>query len=198
MGGDNWRGLVEQLAASNSLQHLCLVDERNEGDAKVRFEDNMEQLAQSLGKMKIPTLQVGGAGAAQPDKDAPIDYEALAAKANVALGAVYRLATGDAEVRYSVYDRAAANARKRPYLGTRPAYEGDGSGVVLQSVYPHSPAETAGVKAGDKVVGFAGKKVTDAESFLAALEACTPGTATEIEVLRGGETLKLKITPEAR
>lgn len=198
LGGNGWRVLSEQLAASNPIQRLLLMDERNADSSMPNFERNADHLVEALSALKIPTLRIGGTGEAKPDKDAAIDYEALAAKANVALGAVYRLATGDAKVTYSVYDRAAANARKRPYLGTRPAYEGDGSGVVLQSVYPHSPAEAAGVKSGDKVVGFAGKKVTDAESFLAALEACTPGTATEIEVVRGGETLKLKITPEAR
>lgn len=202
LGADNsnlgWRTLSEQLSAANNHLKFFFVDERNGDGVSPPSSWLAPGEYKVLSGAKVPTLRIGGAGEAKPDKDAAIDYEALAAKANVALGAVYRLATGDAKVTYSVYDRVAANAHKRPYLGTRPEYKGDGSGVVLQSVYPHSPAETAGVKAGDKVTGFAGKKVTDAESFLAALEACAPGAETEIEVVRGGETLKLKITPEAR
>lgn len=197
-GGSGWRHLAEQLASANPRIRLLLVDDRSRDGAALAEDHVFDRLLKGSRLQKIPFLGFGGPGAAKPADDAAADCEALAAKANVALGAVYRLATGDAKVAYSVYDRAAANARKRPYLGTRPEYHGDGSGVVLQSVYPHSPAETAGVKAGDKVVAFAGKKVSDAESFLAALEACTPGAETEIEVVRGGETLKLKITPEAR
>lgn len=197
-GSIGWRSLVELLSPANPNLRICLVDERSGDDVRPDWDNATTVSFRLFESFKIPTLCIGGSIAAKPGKDVAIDYDALAAKANVALGAVYRLATGDAKVTYSVYDRAAANARKRPYLGTRPEYKGDGSGVVLQSVYPHSPAETAGVKAGDKVVAFAGKKVTDAESFLAALEACAPGAETEIEVVRGGETLKLKITPEAR
>lgn len=203
LGGDNWRSLVEDLSASNPSHRIFLTDERNRNEASLQRNEDLKGYLEFSKMAHTPVLIVGEAVGKKEKSEADdvakeINYEALAAKANLALGAVYRLATGDAKVTYSVYDRAAANARKRPYLGTRPEYKGDGSGVVLQSVYPNSPAETAGVKAGDKVVAFAGKKVSDAESFLAALEACAPGAETEIEVVRGGETLKLKIKPDAR
>jgi hypothetical protein len=54
----------------------------------------------------------------------------------------------------------------------------------LQTVHPGSPAEKAGLKAGDTLVSFAGKNVTDYESLTAAIAEHSVGDTVEVELIR--------------
>ncbi|HEY9282563.1 MAG TPA: M20/M25/M40 family metallo-hydrolase, partial [Pyrinomonadaceae bacterium] len=87
----------------------------------------------------------------------------------------------------------------RVYLGTIPSYaEGGGDGMKLDGVSEGSPAAKAGLQAGDLVVRLAGSDVKNVYEYTQALGRMKAGEEYEIEVLRGGERLKLKITPAAR
>jgi hypothetical protein len=73
----------------------------------------------------------------------------------------------------------------RPYLGSVPDMAGDeGKGLRLSGVSAGSPADRAGLKAGDVVVELAGKAVTDLYSYSEALYAQKPGDTVSIVVLR--------------
>jgi len=123
---------------------------------------------------------------------------ALRERTALALGAIYRLAAGSAEVKYDQATVVATPARKAVYLGTKPNYQGDGTGVVLAGVTPGSPADAAGLKPGDKVVKLGGLDVKDPEGYLKALETLTPGSETQIVVLRDGAEKSLPITPKTK
>ncbi|MEO0083820.1 MAG: Do family serine endopeptidase [candidate division WOR-3 bacterium] len=73
-------------------------------------------------------------------------------------------------------------------------------GVLLGEVLKNTPAEKAGLKAGDVVVKFNGKKVTNVEQFRRMVAEIAPGTTVEIEVIRDGKpltfTAKLQEMPE--
>ena len=57
-----------------------------------------------------------------------------------------------------------------PYLGTVPAFGAlNAGGAKLAAVRPGSPAEQAGLRAGDVIVEFAGSRVASLEEFVAAL-----------------------------
>jgi hypothetical protein len=72
------------------------------------------------------------------------------------------------------------------YLGTIPAFGGPPvRGVRLQGVRGGSPAEMAGLAAGDVIVEFDGVEVGNLEDFAALLFAATPGRRVEIAYLRG-------------
>lgn len=86
----------------------------------------------------------------------------------------------------------------RVYLGTIPNYAETTDGVLLDGVRDDSPAAKAGVKAGDKIVKLAGRDVRNVYDYTYALGEMKAGQEYEIEVMRGGERLKLKITPAAR
>ncbi|MCA1642848.1 MAG: M20/M25/M40 family metallo-hydrolase [Acidobacteria bacterium] len=93
---------------------------------------------------------------------------------------------------------AGRSATFRVYLGTLPNYAEGDAGLKLDGVREGSPAEAAGLKAGDVIVRMAGREVKNVYDYTYALGEMKAGEEYEVEALRGGERLKLKITPAAR
>jgi len=84
-------------------------------------------------------------------------------------------------------------------LGTIPAYAGsDEPGVGIQGVRPGGPAEKAGLKAGDMIIGLNGKETNNIYDFMNILGELKPDVETDITVKRDGGVVKLKILPEAK
>lgn len=70
--------------------------------------------------------------------------------------------------------------------------------VVVAGVLPDAPAARAGLQAGDVVVAVDGERVPDQGSLYAALWAQPPGTERALRVVRGDETVDLRVpTTEA-
>jgi len=86
----------------------------------------------------------------------------------------------------------------RAYLGTIPDYATEVQGVKISGVRGGSPAEKAGLQGGDVIVEFAGQKIANIYDYTYALDAVKIGQAIDIVVLRGGQRLSIKATPEAR
>jgi aminopeptidase YwaD len=86
----------------------------------------------------------------------------------------------------------------RVYLGTIPNYADSTDGLLLDGVREDSPAAKAGLKAGDKIVKLAGRDVRNVYDYTAALGEMKAGQEYEVELMRGGERIKLTITPAAR
>ena len=68
------------------------------------------------------------------------------------------------------------------------------NGALVASVGSDTPAGKAGVKAGDIVTAVGDKDVTDARSLARAVADLTPGTKTQMMVLRHGDKQSLDIT----
>ncbi|MBI2930431.1 MAG: PDZ domain-containing protein [Planctomycetes bacterium] len=93
------------------------------------------------------------------------------------------------------------------YLGILPAALSDADrarlglktsqGLLLDEVRAESPAEKAGLKAGDVLVAIDGKVVTE-ENLPELLSAYAVGDAAEMAVLRDGRELTVKVTFGAR
>jgi hypothetical protein len=86
----------------------------------------------------------------------------------------------------------------RVYLGTIPNYADSNDGLLLDGVREDSPAARAGLKAGDRIVKLAGKDVHNVYDYTYALGEMKAGQEYEVELMRGGERLTLKLTPAAR
>jgi aminopeptidase YwaD len=86
----------------------------------------------------------------------------------------------------------------RVYLGTIPNYAETNDGLKLDGVRDDSPAAKAGLKAGDKIVKMAGHEVKNVYDFTYALGELKAGQEFEVEIVRDGQRMTLKITPEAR
>lgn len=80
-------------------------------------------------------------------------------------------------------------------LGTIPSYADSTDGLVLDGVRDNSPAAKAGIKSGDKIVKLAGKDVRNAMDYTYVLGEMKAGQEYEVVLLRGTETLTLKIIP---
>jgi serine protease Do len=69
------------------------------------------------------------------------------------------------------------------------------SGVIITEVAPDSPAEKAGLKAGDVIVKFNGKQITSIGSLRHQLALTKPGTVVDVQVMRDGkEVAPMKVT----
>lgn len=132
------------------------------------------------------------------------DVEALdvAGSAQV-LQLVYRSAAAllDADERPTLVpsatprSRGAAGENYGPYLGTVPSFAGEPVvGVRLQGVRAGSPAEQAGLRAGDVIVSFAGAPVRNLEEFATMLRAESAGRRVEIIVVRDSERIHTTAT----
>lgn len=93
--------------------------------------------------------------------------------------------------------RAMSNGASRVegYLGVGlQGREDGGRGALITEVSPDSPADKAGLLAGDIVVSAGGTPVDGQPAFVAAIRDQSPGDSIEIEVLRDGKRLTLSAT----
>jgi S1-C subfamily serine protease len=82
-------------------------------------------------------------------------------------------------------------------LGIRPGnYETEDGGVLVDGVSPGGAAEKGGVKDGDVIVEIGGKPVKNIGTYMTAMSGQKPGTQIEIVVMRKGQKVTLKVTPE--
>lgn len=86
----------------------------------------------------------------------------------------------------------------RVYLGTIPNYGDANDGLKLDGVRDGSPAAKAGLKAGDRIVRLAGHDVKNVYDYTYALGEMKAGQEYEVELIRDGQRMTLRITPEAR
>lgn len=68
------------------------------------------------------------------------------------------------------------------------------TGGFVKSVRPDSPASKAGLKEGDVVIEFAGKKIKTPRDYTAALAKYKPDQEVELKIVRGGSEQTLKLT----
>jgi S1-C subfamily serine protease len=78
------------------------------------------------------------------------------------------------------------------WLGTVPDFTPVERGVLLGGVTAGSPADKAGMKKGDILIGLGGRAVADLQGFTDVLSAHEPGDEVAIVVLREGRELKLR------
>jgi serine protease Do len=70
------------------------------------------------------------------------------------------------------------------------------AGAVVSQVSPGGPAEKAGVKAGDVVIEFNGRPITDTTELQKMVAAIKPGTSVGLKVMRNGKEQTLHATVE--
>ncbi len=81
-------------------------------------------------------------------------------------------------------------------LGTIPDYAGPGegkTGVLLAGVRADGPAEQAGMRRGDILVGLAGEEIRDINDFMYILRKAHPHEHAEAVVVRDGEKITLDV-----
>ena len=111
----------------------------------------------------------------------PIDEAMKVAEQLRATGSVQR---GFLGVNIGDVDDAAAEALKLP----------KGEGAAITRVLPKSPADKAGLQAGDIVLKFNGEKIEGSRDLQRRASATKPGEKNNLTILRSGKTLGITIT----
>jgi aminopeptidase YwaD len=127
-----------------------------------------------------------------------IDVAGIGQVVQVAEGVIRGIADAGARptlVRVAAPPAARTGGGSGAYLGSIPDMSAsDANGVRLTGVRAGSPAEQAGIQAGDVVVEFGGRTVGDLYEYTDALNAHQPGDTVSVVVLRGTERLTLRVT----
>jgi hypothetical protein len=143
---------------------------------------------------EVPVLIGGGA------KQTPEEIKKLEGKPPVLIASLGRRAgTGDPPARKEILKKNSQGNKKagkeRPYLKV---YIGSGfsletDDLEITDVYAGSPAEKAGLKAGDVIVAIDGKKIATRDGLTAFLQTKKPGDKVTIEVQRDKKPVKFAV-----
>jgi hypothetical protein len=93
---------------------------------------------------------------------------------------------------------ASASGGLKVWVGGIPDYSEEAAGVKLSGVTPGSPAEKAGLQAGDVIVRFGEKEIRNIYDYTYALQARKPGERVGVTVKRGAAELALEVVLGAR
>jgi len=89
---------------------------------------------------------------------------------------------------------------EHPVLGVKVdrSYDGDGAKVAQDGgVDAGSTAEKSGLKNGDVVVEFEGRKVTDSDSLIVSIRSKSVGDTVHLKLVRGGQPVDVTMTLQA-
>ena len=89
---------------------------------------------------------------------------------------------------------AAGAPGRRVSFGTMPDFEFAGPGVKVAAVTPGSPAEKAGVQAGDVLLKVDGRELANLQGFSALLRGLQPGQTVSVVLSRGGAETQVQVT----
>ena len=131
-----------------------------------------------------------------------INYEGQARIVAYATELIRKLDRADARPTYTAAPSPMAGGARaggfRVYLGTIPSYAESTDGLALEGVRDDSPAAKSGLKAGDKIVRLAGREIKNVYDYTYVLGEMKADQEYEVEVLRDGGRVKLKLVPQAR
>lgn len=82
---------------------------------------------------------------------------------------------------------------RKVYVGTVPDFASNLDGYKISGVSEGSPAQLAGLKGGDIIISFGGKKISNIYDFTYALGDFVPGDEVDVIVKRGEEEITFKI-----
>jgi len=85
----------------------------------------------------------------------------------------------------------SSRAEGAPFMGVQ--LDTEATECKISSVLPDSPAEKAGLKADDVVVGFEGAKIASVEDLSTQIQKKKPGDKVKLKVLRDKKTLDLEL-----
>jgi hypothetical protein len=130
-----------------------------------------------------------------------INYEGQAQIVALAERVVYDLASRPERPKFTRPQQPPPqqDAPRRAFrvrIGLIPTYS-EQDGVLLEGVAPSSPAEQAGLKAGDRIVAVMGQRIRNIEELTSLYDKMEPGKPVEFTIIREGKELKLQVTPAA-
>lgn len=92
--------------------------------------------------------------------------------------------------------QAAATAAPRPRIGIVFESEGEAVEPRLRAVLPKSPAERAGLLAGDRIEKIDGVPIATTKDLTEAIQKGSAGAGRTLSVRRGDESIEVTVVPE--
>lgn len=131
-----------------------------------------------------------------------VEPDALARVASFARDLIVRVASSTGDYPYTPQAElpraAGAGGAARAWLGTIPDFVEDVAGVKLSGVMPDSPAQEAGLQAGDVLVALAGTPVKNLRDLTTILQEHGAGETVTAVVEREGGTRSFVVTLRER
>ena len=81
-----------------------------------------------------------------------------------------------------------------PDMAKEFGYNAGGTGALIDSVSPGSPADKAGIKRGDIVLGLNGESVNGSGDLTARIADTPPGKTIQLKIFRDGRTFDVAVT----
>lgn len=108
---------------------------------------------------------------------------------------VEQLASAESRPEYvEVKQKKREAGGDRPYLGTIPDFGREVEGYALMGAAKDSPADRAGIKAGDVIVKFGDSKIAGLEDIDGALRKFKAGDKVPVIILRDGKEMEVSVT----
>jgi hypothetical protein len=95
-------------------------------------------------------------------------------------------------VRLSVQLQATIEPLQPRWIGFVP--QSGSPELAIGQVLPGSPAESAGLRSGDRIMALDGATISDRPGWLAQLSSVPIGAEVSLQLQRGGETLRTRVT----
>ncbi len=176
------------------------VLEQAAGDLPLRFADLEATPSDhsSLVEASIPAVMLFSGTHEQYNtpEDSPerLDYGGLAQVGDLLVNSLARIAEQDLHFELEgEAPRRATGAPVKVAMGITPGYGGEGEGMEISRVAPGSPAEQAGLLAGDRLLALGEHPVTNIFDYTFALRTFTVGEPVALRVLRGSKMLELQV-----
>jgi serine protease Do len=176
-------GVVSALGRSlpaRSGATLRMIDNVIQTDAALNPGNSGGALVDSFGGVVGVNTAVAGVGLG------------LAVPINDATRSVIGALMTDGRVRRA-YLGVAGGPRPLPARARRERRQE--TGVEVIEITPDSPAERAGLRAEDLIVELAGSRVHGVDDIQRLMVADLIGAAVDVEVLRGGEPVRMRLVP---
>lgn len=126
-----------------------------------------------------------------------INLEGAKAIADYAYDLVLNLANRDSNLTFQEAGpkkRASGNRRYKVTLGIMPNFtSSDNDGLGVDGIRKGGPAESAGMKKGDKIVAINGLPVSNIYEYMSRLNKLEAGTTVNVDVVRNGEKVVLLV-----
>ncbi len=188
-----WKGLIEKANVAGGFSLTLQDDPYLPTDTTAFYPKNIPVLAFFTGSHEQYH---------RPSDDTDtLNYEGMERITKMARQITLNLVKEGARpdyVKVQKSDKGGARDGLRAYLGTIPDYASEVQGVKLSGARGGSPADKAGIKAGDIIVEFAGQKIANIYDYTYALDAVKIGVPVKVVIQREGKKVELSITPEAR
>jgi putative serine protease PepD len=85
-----------------------------------------------------------------------------------------------------------------PVIGASVATGSSSDGAVLARVPDGTPADDAGLRAGDRIVSVDGKRISDGVSLIVAIRTHRPGETIDMKVFRDESAKTVHVTLDAK